>query len=92
MQAWQRPDAVHAIYAVVTYATGYAAWEIPRTVLQERGQYAMSWRRELAALSPSDFPLASAMIEELSRVAGPEQFEIGLNALTSGISGAGASS
>ncbi len=79
------PDAVHAIYAVVTYATGYAAWEIPRTVLQKPDQYATSWRRELAALSPSDFPLASAMLEELSQVAGPAQFELGLNALAFGI-------
>jgi TetR/AcrR family transcriptional regulator, tetracycline repressor protein len=85
-------DAVHAVYAVVIYATGYAAWEIPRTVLQEPDQYATSWRRELAALSPSDFPLASAMVEELSQVAGPAQFETGLTALASGLAQAGGSS
>ena len=79
------PDAVHAIYAVVIYAAGYAAWEIPRTVLQKPDQYAMSWRRELAALSPIEIPLASQMVEELSNVAGPGQFEIGLIALASGI-------
>lgn len=84
--------AVHAIYAVLTYATGYAAWEIPRTMTQKPDRYAAAWRREFAALSPADFPLVSGVLDELSRVAGAAQFEIGLTALASGLTGAGGSS
>jgi len=77
--------AVHAIYAVLTYATGYAAWEIPRTVLQKPALYAGSWRREVAALPLEDFPLVSGAVGELAEVAGPAQFELGLTALVSGL-------
>ncbi|HKV88665.1 MAG TPA: TetR/AcrR family transcriptional regulator [Candidatus Dormibacteraeota bacterium] len=80
-------DAVHAIYAVLTYATGFAAWEMPRTVLQRPERYAATWRREFSALPPGDFPLVSGALDQLSTVAGPEQFEIGLAALASGLSG-----
>jgi AcrR family transcriptional regulator len=78
---------VHAIYAVLTYTTGFVAWELARTRLQPQSLYAASWRREFANLPPEDFPLTARVLDELSRVAGEEQFEIGLSALTSGLAG-----
>lgn len=36
---------VHAVYAVLTYATGFAAWEIARTQRQPESAYAASWRQ-----------------------------------------------
>jgi TetR/AcrR family transcriptional regulator, tetracycline repressor protein len=81
--------AVHAIYAVLTYATGYAAWEIPRTVMQPADQYSAAWRREFAALSPADFPLVGGALNELSEVAGLTQFEIGLTAIAAGLAHTG---
>jgi AcrR family transcriptional regulator len=78
--------AVHAIYAVVIYATGFAAWEVPRTRRQPQAQYAADWRREFASLSPEDFPLTGRVLDDLSRVAGGEQFELGLAALAYGLS------
>ena len=77
--------AVHAIYAVVTYTTGFAAWEQPRTRRQAQSEYAAAWRREFASLPPEDFPLTSAVLDELPRVAGAEQFELGLGALAVGL-------
>jgi TetR/AcrR family transcriptional regulator, tetracycline repressor protein len=82
------PAGVHAIYAVVTYTTGFVAWELPRTRRQPQSQYAADWRREFANLPPEDFPLTARVVEELPRVAGEEQFEIGLRALATGLSGA----
>jgi TetR/AcrR family transcriptional regulator, tetracycline repressor protein len=79
---------VHAIYAVLIYATGFAAWEIPRTVLQKPEQYAATWRREFAALPPADFPLVSGVLSELSQVAGAAQFELGLTSLAFGLASA----
>ena len=79
---------VHAIYAVVTYTTGYVAWELPRTRLQPQSQYAADWRRAFADLPPEEFQLTGQVLEELSRVAGEEQFEVGLRALTTGLSSA----
>ena len=79
---------VHAVYAVLTYATGFVAWEIPRTRRQPQAVYAASWRQEFAALSPADFPLVRDVLDELPRVAGEEQFELGLAALIAGL-GAG---
>jgi TetR/AcrR family tetracycline transcriptional repressor len=76
---------VHAIYAVLTYTTGFVAWELPRTVLQSQAQYAADWRREFASLPPEDFPLTAGVIGDLARVAGEEQFELGLAALASGL-------
>ena len=76
---------VHAIYAVLTYATGFVAWELPRTVLQSQAKYAADWRREFASLPPEDFPLTAGVIGDLSRVAGEEQFELGLAALANGL-------
>lgn len=77
---------VHAIYAVLTYTTGFVAWEIPRTRRQPQAAYAASWRRGFAALPPADFPLAGGVLEQLGHVAGDEQFELGLTALVAGLS------
>ena len=79
---------VHAVYAVLTYATGFVAWEIPRTRRQTEVAYAASWRQEFAALPPADFPLVGDVLDELPKVAGEEQFELGLTALIAGL-GAG---
>jgi len=79
------PAAAHAIYAVLTYATGFVAWEIPRTRRQPQAAYAASWRMEFASLQPADFPLAGQVLDELAQVAGEEQFELGLAALAAGL-------
>jgi AcrR family transcriptional regulator len=78
---------VHAVYAVLTYTTGFVAWELPRTRLQPQSQYAADWRREFATLPPEDFPLTAGVLDELPRVAGEEQFELGLAALANGLVG-----
>lgn len=78
-------DGVHAIYAVLTYATGFVAWEIPRTRRQPQAAYAASWRREFAGLPPAEFPIAAQVLEELGQVAGELQFELGLQALSAGL-------
>ncbi len=77
---------VHAIYAVVIYTTGFVAWELPRTRWQPKSRYAMDWRRAFAAMPPEDFQLTAGVVDELARVAGDEQFELGLNALAMGLS------
>jgi AcrR family transcriptional regulator len=82
------PAAAHAIYAVVIYATGFAAWEIPRTRRQTPEDYASRWRQAVAALPPPTVPLTSATIEDLVSVAGEDQFEIGLQALAHGLTAA----
>lgn len=80
------PDyAVHAIYAVVTYTIGFAAWETPRTRMQPQEAYAATWRQAFAALPQEDFPLSATVLNELATVAGEEQFEVGLRALVSGL-------
>jgi AcrR family transcriptional regulator len=78
---------VHAIYAVLTYTTGFVAWEIPRTRQRPQAEYAASWRWEFAGLSPTEFPLAGGVLDELGQVAGEEQFELGLAALATGLAG-----
>ena len=83
---------VHAIYAVLTYATGFVAWEIPRTRRQPGAAYASSWRREFASLPPEAFPLVGGILDELPLVAGEEQFELGLAALAAGLTGPSAAS
>jgi AcrR family transcriptional regulator len=81
------PAGVRAIYAVLIYTTGFVAWELPRTRQQPQAAYAASWRREFASLPPADFPLAGGVLDELGRVAGEEQFELGLTALAAGLAG-----
>jgi hypothetical protein len=76
---------VHAIYAVLIYTTGFAAWELPRMRGQSAAQYAASWRRGFAELDPNDFPLTGTILPELPLLAGTEQYETGLAALVSGL-------
>jgi len=76
---------VHAVYAVLIYTTGFVAWEIPRTHHQPQAAYAAQWRQRLAGLPPSEFPLAGGVLDELGHVAGEHQFELGLAALTGGL-------
>jgi AcrR family transcriptional regulator len=76
---------VQAIYAVVIYTTGFVAWEIPRTRRQPQAAFAASWRREFAGLTPADFPRAARVLDELGQVAGDEQFELGLKAISTGL-------
>ncbi len=76
---------VHAIYAVLIYATGFAAWEIPRARRQPRAAYEASWRRAFASLPPADFPLSGGVLDELGQVAADEQFQLGLTALAAGL-------
>lgn len=78
-------QGVHAVYAVLTYATGFAAWEIPRTRRQPQATYAASWRREVAKLPPAEIPFVVGVLDELPEVAGEKQFERGLAALIAGL-------
>jgi hypothetical protein len=78
---------VHAVYAVLTYTTGFVAWEIPRTRQQPEAAYAAQWRREFASLPPADFPLVGGVLDELGEVAGERQFDLGLAALAAGLAG-----
>lgn len=48
--------------------------------------YAASWRQVFATLPPNEFPITGAVLGELGAVAGEEQFEFGLTALTDGLS------
>lgn len=82
--------AVHAIYAVLIYTTGFVAWELPRTRRQPESDYAAGWRREYATLPPADFPLAGGVLDELGKVAGEAQFELGLTSLAAGLAGGAA--
>ncbi len=75
---------VQAIYAVLIYTTGFVAWEIPRTRRQPQSAYATAWRKQFAALAPSDFPNAGSALEALTQVAGDQQFEAGLIAMCAG--------
>jgi TetR/AcrR family transcriptional regulator, tetracycline repressor protein len=79
-------EAVHAVYAVLTYATGFVAWEQPRTRRQPQTAYAAAWRREVAGLPAEDIPLVASIVDELPQVAGEAQFELGLTALVTGLS------
>ncbi|WP_113718224.1 TetR/AcrR family transcriptional regulator [Arthrobacter dokdonensis] len=76
---------VHAVYAVLTYTTGFVAWEMPRTRRQPQAAYAANWRREVASIPPGALPLVSGALEQLAEVAGEEQFELGLTALAAGL-------
>ena len=76
---------VHAVYAVLTYASGFVAWEIPRTRRQPEAAYAAAWRRAFADLPPDAFRVTGTVLEELGKVAGEAQFEMGLAALAAGL-------
>lgn len=79
--------ALQAIYAVIIYTTGFVAWEVPRTLRQPRAVYAAAWRRTFAELPPEEFPLSATVLDELPRVADADQFERGLTALATGLTG-----
>jgi AcrR family transcriptional regulator len=74
-----------AIYAILIYATGFAAWEAPRVRREPESAYAAAWRQAFASLDPASFPLTGSVLGELARVASVEQFEIGLTALAAGL-------
>jgi TetR/AcrR family transcriptional regulator, tetracycline repressor protein len=85
-QAGMQPArGVHAIYAVLTYASGFVAWEIPRTRRQSEAAYAASWRRAFADAPSEQFRITGTVLDELGKVAGEDQFEIGLAALAAGL-------
>ena len=75
----------HSIYAILTYTTGFVAWEIPRTRRGSETDYAAGWRREFASLPTAEFPLTNQILKELGEVAGEKQFELGLTALAAGL-------
>jgi TetR/AcrR family transcriptional regulator, tetracycline repressor protein len=80
------PDAgAHAIYAILIYTTGFAAWEAPRVRRQPESAYAAAWRQAFASLDPASFPVTGSVLGELARVASVEQFETGLTALATGL-------
>jgi len=81
----QATAALHAIYAVLIYTTGFVAWELPRTRQQTQAAYAAKWRQEFAMVPPGDLPLAASVLDELGTLAGEDQFEFGLAALTDGL-------
>jgi hypothetical protein len=70
---------------VLIYTVGFVGWEIPRTHNQPEETYARTWRQVAAGLGSVDFPLAATVLDELGAVAGEEQFELGLAALTIGL-------
>ena len=80
---------LHAIYAVLIYTTGFVSWELPRTVRQTEAAYSAAWRREFASLPPEEFPVTATVVDELPRLAGHEQFELGLQALVLGLTSGG---
>lgn len=80
---------VRAVYAVLIYTIGFVAWELPRMRGDAQLGYGRTWRSVAAGLGPERLPLVSAVIEDLTKVAGEEQFELGLGALTSGLAGLG---
>ena len=47
--------------------------------------YASAWRQAVASVPAVDFPLVTSVTDELGAVAGEEQFELGLAALTAGL-------
>ena len=75
----------HAIYAILIYTTGFAAWEAPRVRRQPESAYAAAWRQAFASLDPARFPVTSSVLDDLARVASSEQFETGLTALAAGL-------
>jgi len=81
----QPAQGLHAIYAVLIYTTGFVAWELPRTRRQPESVYAAAWRTEFASLPPGALPLTGSILDELPKLAGAEQFEVGLTALVAGL-------
>lgn len=80
----QPATGIHAIYAVLVYTTGFAAWELPRT-RQPHQSYEAEWLHAVAGLALDDLPFTLSVADELAQVAGEEQFELGLAALVDGL-------
>jgi TetR/AcrR family transcriptional regulator, tetracycline repressor protein len=78
-------EGVHAVYAVLIYATGFVAWEMPRTRHEPQATQAARWRQQIAHLPPADLPLVSGVVDQLPEIASEQQFELGLVALTAGL-------
>jgi AcrR family transcriptional regulator len=78
-------QGVHAIYAVVTYTTGFVGWELPRTHRQPQAAYAADWQRQVARIPRDELPVLAGVVDELPEVAGERQFEFGLRALVAGL-------
>src|SRR5438128_6501566 len=55
---------------------------IPRTAAE---MASAAWRREFAGLRPDDFAIIGSILDELPRIAGAEQVELGLAALATGL-------
>jgi len=76
---------VWAVYAVLIYTTGFAAWELPRTGPQAGESYARQWRRQLADSGGGEYPLTTAAVEDAVGVADEQQFNYGLTRLANGL-------
>jgi TetR/AcrR family tetracycline transcriptional repressor len=84
-RGYEPQAGVGAIYAVLVYTIGFVAWELPRTVGGPE-PYAAAWRQVVAGLSPTAaYPLTSAHVDALTKVAAEAQFELGLCALAAGL-------
>src|SRR5207253_10669355 len=81
----QEAAGLHAIYAVLIYATGFVAWKLPRTRRRPESMYAAEWRREFASLPREEFPMTASVLDELPQLAGQGQFELGLASLADGL-------
>ncbi|HET9646952.1 MAG TPA: TetR/AcrR family transcriptional regulator [Microlunatus sp.] len=76
---------VRAVYAVLIYTTGFAAWELPRAGPGAGEAYARSWRLQLADPHPGEYPLATTVVEDLVGVADEQQYDYGLTSLAQGL-------
>lgn len=86
-----RPDlGVRAVYTVLIYTIGFVAWEIPRVRTDGQPDYGRAWRTVAASVGIERLPIVSTVIDQLATVAGPDQFELGLVALTAGLAAMGA--
>jgi TetR/AcrR family transcriptional regulator, tetracycline repressor protein len=82
---------VRAVYVVLIYTTGFAAWELPRTGQQARDAYARTWRHILAGSGHGQYPLTSGAVDDLVGVADEHQFDFGLSHLANGLFPGGSS-
>ena len=78
--------AVRAIYAVLIYTLGFVMWETPRVREQPESAYAAQWREGFAHFPEGALPNVAAALPYLGTLASDVQFEVGLQALASGLS------
>ena len=81
----QGEAALRAMYAVLIYTLGFAIWETARVHAQPAAAYAAQWREGFARLEPQQFSHVASVLGELGTLASDEQFEVGLQALASGL-------